>query len=60
MNHYDVTCPFCGTINKSLFLDETDGRMECERCKRLVRVEYKKGKTIMAAGKKSRMNVCLA
>lgn len=32
MNTYDVKCPICGTINCSLFLEETDGWMECESC----------------------------
>ena len=30
MNAVDVKCPICGTINKSLDLEETDGWMECE------------------------------
>ena len=32
MNAVDVKCPICGTINKSLDLEETDGWMECESC----------------------------
>ena len=24
--------PVCGTVNKELYLDETDGWMECEHC----------------------------
>ncbi len=32
MNTVDVKCPICGTINKSLDLEETDGWMECESC----------------------------
>ena len=32
MNAIDVKCPICGTINKSLDLEETDGWMECESC----------------------------
>ena len=27
---YDVACPVCGRINLSLYLEETEGRMECE------------------------------
>lgn len=34
MKQYDVTCPFCGTVNHNLFLEETNGRMECEHCHR--------------------------
>lgn len=32
MKQYDVKCPICGTVNKGLFLDETEGWMECEHC----------------------------
>lgn len=32
MNTYDVKCPICGFVNHSLFLEETDGWMECEHC----------------------------
>ena len=32
MNSKDVKCPICGTVNRGLDLDETDGWMECERC----------------------------
>ena len=29
---YDVACPVCGRINRSLDLEETEGWMECEYC----------------------------
>ena len=29
---YDVICPVCGRINRSLYLEETEGWMECEYC----------------------------
>ncbi|MBR4743138.1 MAG: translation initiation factor 2 [Oscillospiraceae bacterium] len=29
---YDMKCPVCGTVNHGLNLDETEGRMICERC----------------------------
>ena len=29
---YDVKCPVCGRINRSLYLEETEGWMECEYC----------------------------
>lgn len=29
---YDVACPVCGRINHSLYLEETEGWMECEYC----------------------------
>ena len=28
MNSKDVKCPICGTVNRSLDLDETDGWMD--------------------------------
>ena len=28
---YDMKCPVCGTVNHGLNLDETEGRMICER-----------------------------
>ena len=32
MKHYDFKCPVCETVNKDLFLEETDGWMICEHC----------------------------
>ena len=32
MKGTDVKCPECGTINKSLFLEETEGNYECANC----------------------------
>ena len=32
MKGYTVKCPVCGTLNKSLFLEETEGTYECEWC----------------------------
>ncbi|MBO6159168.1 MAG: hypothetical protein J6P72_07920, partial [Firmicutes bacterium] len=29
---YDLRCPICGTVNRGLYLEETDGWMECENC----------------------------
>ena len=29
---YDVACQVCGRINRSLYLEETEGWMECEYC----------------------------
>ena len=31
MMTYDVACPICGRINRSLYLEETEGWMECEQ-----------------------------
>ena len=38
MEKTDVTCPICGTVNRDLYLEETDGWMECEHCKQTVQV----------------------
>lgn len=32
MEQYDVKCPICGTINKGLYMRETNGWMICEKC----------------------------
>ena len=32
MKQYDVICPNCGTMNRGLYLEETDGWMICEHC----------------------------
>lgn len=29
---YDEKCPLCGTVNKGLDLEETNGWFECEKC----------------------------
>ena len=29
---YDVACPVCGRVNRRLYLEETEGWMECEYC----------------------------
>ena len=33
MRSFDRVCPVCGQMNRGLYLDETDGFMECERCR---------------------------
>ena len=38
MKQYDATCPICGTENKGMYLEETDGWMECEHCHMTVKV----------------------
>lgn len=38
MKTYDVKCPICGAINHNLYMEETDGWMECEKCGRVVKV----------------------
>ena len=32
MRTYDVDCPYCGHRNSALYLEETSGWMECEKC----------------------------
>ena len=32
MKSYHLRCPICGTVNRGLYLEETDGWMECEKC----------------------------
>lgn len=38
MKTYDVTCPYCGHRNTDLYLEETEGFMECEKCGELTQV----------------------
>ena len=39
MKTYDVICPVCGRINRGLYLEETEGWMECEKCGSDIRVQ---------------------
>ena len=39
MSTYDIKCPKCGHKNRSLYLDETNGYMECEKCKTIVQAK---------------------
>ena len=32
MRMFDRICPVCGCLNRELYLEETNGMMECERC----------------------------
>ena len=32
MKGTDIRCPVCETVNRSLFLEETEGNYECEVC----------------------------
>lgn len=32
MRTYNKRCPICGHLNKNLYLEETDGWMECDHC----------------------------
>ena len=39
MRAYDAVCPICGHRNIGLYLEETNGLMECEKCGRITRPE---------------------
>ena len=41
MRSFDVRCPICGQLNKSLLLEDSDGWMECEGCGGISRVRYR-------------------
>lgn len=32
MKTYDRVCPYCRQMNRKLYLEETGGLMECEKC----------------------------
>lgn len=36
MTNLDIKCPNCGTVNRHLDLEETQGYMECECCQKVV------------------------
>jgi len=38
MEQYNVKCPICGTINKGLYMRETNGWMICEKCQHEVQI----------------------
>ena len=40
MKRYDIRCPICGSVNKSLFLEETEGWFECEKCGTLTQQSF--------------------
>lgn len=50
MGTTDVKCPECGAMNYSLYLDETDGWMECDHCG--CTVHLRKEETVSQAAKK--------
>jgi len=41
MKRFDVKCPFRGKVNHDLFLEETQGWMECSNCRSDVRVKQR-------------------
>lgn len=48
MKQYDMACPECGTINRGLYLDETNGWMVCEHCRAEVREDDYKEQGILS------------
>lgn len=38
MKYYDAVCPICGTKNHNLDLEDSNGWMECEKCKTVTMV----------------------
>ena len=38
MSNWHASCPYCGHRNENLYLDETDGLFECERCGLVTRI----------------------
>ena len=38
MSNWHASCPYCGQRNENLYLDETDGLFECERCGLVTRI----------------------
>ena len=50
MRTYDVKCPCCGHKNRRLYLEETGGWLECEKCGVLaVACEWMRRKIVPAA-----------
>ena len=37
---YTRICPVCGKVNRDMYLKETGGVYECERCRALIRTRY--------------------
>jgi uncharacterized Zn finger protein len=46
MKRYEVHCPCCGHRNIDLYLDETEGWMECEKCGELTQVSKRFAKAV--------------
>ena len=47
MNLYNAVCPVCGMLNRSLYLEETGGTMECDFCGNLVDVLCTEGENAL-------------
>ena len=47
MRAYDATCPHCGYRNNDMYLEETEGWMECEACGKLHEfTQFRRGKRL--------------
>ena len=47
MRAYDATCPHCGHRNIDMYLEETEGWMECENCGKLHEfTQFRRGKKL--------------
>ncbi len=47
MQTFDVACPICGKVNRGLYLEETDGWMECESCFEVTRIHKTDSEHVM-------------
>ena len=48
MRTFNRICPACGCLNRKLYLEETGGLMECERCGTISRGSFDSDKTLTA------------
>ena len=47
MRAYDATCPHCGHRNIDMYLEETEGWMDCENCGKLHEfTQFRRGKRL--------------
>ena len=47
MATFNRVCPICGHLNMNLYLDDTDGWMECEKCRNITKdTKDQKGKKV--------------
>lgn len=57
MRMYDRICPVCGCLNRKLYLEETGGMMECERCGSISRVSF--GNEVFSVSISSKTERCI-
>lgn len=60
MRQTDVTCPVCGTVNRNLYLWETNGWYECEYCGTIAREEASQGEGNAGSEEKAEKVLCQA